>query len=53
MTGTELATLSADSEMSTGSNVIGRVSVLPWMPRIEEHPAWETLAQLRVTMRVE
>jgi flagellar motor switch/type III secretory pathway protein FliN len=52
MTGTELATLSANSEMSTGSDVIGRVPVLPWMPRIEEHPAWETLAQLRVTMRV-
>jgi flagellar motor switch/type III secretory pathway protein FliN len=23
----------------------------PWMMRIEEHPCWETLAQLRVTMR--
>jgi flagellar motor switch protein FliN/FliY len=23
----------------------------PWMMRIEEHPRWETLSQLRVTLR--
>lgn len=26
---------------------------LPWMARIEEHPAWEMLSQLRMTMRAE
>jgi flagellar motor switch protein FliN/FliY len=24
---------------------------MPWMMRIEEHPCWETLSQLRVTLR--
>jgi flagellar motor switch protein FliM len=52
MTGTELATLSGDSGKAMDSDVTKIVPVLSWMPRIEEHPAWETLAQLRVTMRV-
>lgn len=52
MTETELAMLSTDSGRATGLGVVKIVPVLPWMPRIEEHPAWETLAQLRVTMRV-
>jgi len=52
MTGTELATLSADSAREAGMDVMKLVPPLSWMPRIEEHPAWETLAQLRVTMRV-
>jgi flagellar motor switch/type III secretory pathway protein FliN len=52
MTGTELTTLSADSGRATDLDVGKMVPVLSWMPRIEEHPAWETLAQLRVTIRV-
>ncbi len=51
MTGTELATLSGDSGKATGLDLAKIAPVLPWMPRIEEHPAWETLAQLQVTMR--
>jgi hypothetical protein len=46
MTGSELATLSVDSVGTTGLN-----AALSWMSRIEEHPSWETFAQLRVTMR--
>jgi flagellar motor switch/type III secretory pathway protein FliN len=52
MAGTELAMISADSVKATSLDVVKTVPVLPWMPRIEEHPAWEMLAQLRVTMRV-
>jgi flagellar motor switch/type III secretory pathway protein FliN len=52
MTGTELATLSGDSGKAMGLDVGKIAPALSWMPRIEEHPAWETLAQLRVTMRV-
>jgi flagellar motor switch/type III secretory pathway protein FliN len=52
MAGTELAMLSADSAKTTSLDVMKIVPISPWMPRIEEHPAWETLAQLRVTIRV-
>jgi flagellar motor switch/type III secretory pathway protein FliN len=52
MTGTELAALSGDSGKAPGLDVAKLTPVLPWMPRIEEHPAWERLAQLRVTLRV-
>jgi hypothetical protein len=52
MAGTDLATLSADSVRTTGLVAAKIVPVLPWMPRVEEHPAWEMLGQLRVTMRV-
>jgi flagellar motor switch/type III secretory pathway protein FliN len=51
MTGTELTTLSAGSGREIDLDAGKMVPVLPWMPRIEEHPAWETLAQLRVTIR--
>jgi flagellar motor switch/type III secretory pathway protein FliN len=52
MTGTEMAMLSTGSVRAAG---LGLERVLPaalWMMRIEEHPSWETLAQLRVMMRV-
>jgi flagellar motor switch protein FliM len=29
------------------------VVVVPWMSRIEEHPSWETLSQMRMTMRAQ
>jgi hypothetical protein len=52
MARTELAMLSADGVKTTSLDVMKMAPVLPWMSRIEEHPAWEMLAQLRVTMRV-
>jgi flagellar motor switch/type III secretory pathway protein FliN len=51
MTGIELATRSADAVTATSLDLMRTVPKTPWMMRIEEHPHWETLAQLRVTMR--
>lgn len=51
MTGTELATRSAEIARVTGLDVARTAPKAPWMMRIEEHPSWQTLAQLRVTMR--
>ena len=52
MTGTELARRSAEVFGAEGLE-LARVAPLqvPWMMRIEEHPSWETLAQVRVTIR--
>jgi flagellar motor switch/type III secretory pathway protein FliN len=49
MTGTELATRS--TVKATGLDFVRAAPKAPWIMRIEEHPSWETLAQLRVTMR--
>jgi flagellar motor switch/type III secretory pathway protein FliN len=52
MTGTELATRSAVAFGGAGLDLARAVAPqLPWMMRIEEHPSWEMLAQLRVTIR--
>jgi flagellar motor switch protein FliM len=51
MTGTELATRSAETMSTAALDLIRVTPKAPWMMRIEEHPSWETLAQLRVTMR--
>jgi flagellar motor switch protein FliM len=51
MTGTELATRSAEVVRNTSLDLVRTAPKAPWMMRIEEHPSWETLAQLRVTMR--
>jgi flagellar motor switch protein FliM len=51
MTGTELATRSAEAVRTTGMDLMRVIPKVPWMMRIEEHPSWETLAQLRVTIR--
>ena len=51
MTGTELATRSAEVETAGTMDLIRTAPKIPWMMRIEEHPHWETLSQLRVTMR--
>ena len=51
MTGTELATRSADVARATSLDLVRAAPKTPWMMRIEEHPSWETLAQLHVTMR--
>jgi flagellar motor switch protein FliM len=52
MTGTELATRSTEGVRAAGLDLMRAAPELPWMMRIEEHPSWERLAQLRVTMRV-
>jgi flagellar motor switch protein FliM len=51
MTGTELVTRSSEVVRATSLDLVRAVPKAPWMMRIEEHPSWETLAQLRVTMR--
>jgi flagellar motor switch protein FliM len=51
VTGTELATRSAEAVAATSSDLMRTVPNSPWMIRIEEHPHWETLSQLRVTLR--
>jgi flagellar motor switch protein FliM len=52
MTGIELAARSADVvKIAAGLDMTGRAPMQPWMLRIEEHPSWQILAQLRVTLR--
>ena len=51
MTGTELVTRSTEVVRATELDLVRSVPKAPWMMRIEEHPSWQTLAQLRVTMR--
>jgi flagellar motor switch protein FliN/FliY len=51
MTGTELATRSAEAVTATSLDLMPVASKVPWMMRIEEHPYWQTLSQLRVTLR--
>jgi len=52
MTGTELAMRSAETVTATSLDLMRVVAPkLSWMMRIEEHLHWETLSQLRVTLR--
>ena len=51
MTGTELATRSAEAVTATNLGLTPVAPKVPWMMRVEEHPYWETLSQLRVTLR--
>jgi flagellar motor switch protein FliM len=51
MTGTELATRSAGISVEAGLELARAAQAMPWMTRIEEHPSWEVLSQLRVTLR--
>ena len=44
-------TRSSEVVRSTDLNLSQAVPKTSWMMRIEEHPSWETLSQLRVTMR--
>ena len=48
--GTELATRGIEA-VATSLDLMRVAPKAPWMMRIEEHRYWETLAQLRVTMR--
>jgi len=38
---------------SPGNTETAAIPAMPWMLRIEEHPAWQTLSHLTVTMAVE
>ncbi len=49
--GTELARRSVEVFGSASVDLARVAPQAPWMMRIEEHPSWETLAQLRVTIR--
>ncbi len=51
MTGTELMTRGSEVDRATDSALVQAVLKAPWMMRIENHPSWEILSQLRVTMR--
>ena len=51
MTGTELATRNIEAISASGLSLTKESLKVAWMLRIEEHPSWEMLAQLRVTMR--
>ena len=52
MTGTELTKHNAEVARATGLDLVPMPPNVPWMMRIEEHPYWETLSHLRVTLRV-
>lgn len=52
MAGTELATVVVQDMKMTEMEVARIAPKVPWMMRIEEHPSWEMLAQLRTSIRV-
>jgi flagellar motor switch protein FliN/FliY len=52
MTGTELAVTGTAGVGTKSLDLVKIATGAPWMTRIEEHPSWETLSQLRITMRV-
>lgn len=37
----------------TNTELVRATRTESWMPRIEEHPGWETLSQIEMTMRAE
>jgi flagellar motor switch/type III secretory pathway protein FliN len=51
MTGTDLAMVGASVVRSTDVDLMRMAPKGRWMMRIEEHPSWETLSQLRITIR--
>jgi flagellar motor switch protein FliM len=51
MTGTELAKRGIEAVRTAELDLTRPVPRTQWMMRIEEHRSWETLAQLRVTLR--
>jgi flagellar motor switch protein FliN/FliY len=51
MTGTELATRNAELSMTAGAELARVAPAMPWMMHIEEHPSWEIVSQLRVSLR--
>ena len=51
MTGTELATRNAALSIAADAELAGMASVSMGMTHIEEHPSWEILSQLKVSLR--
>jgi flagellar motor switch/type III secretory pathway protein FliN len=51
MAGTGLVKRNAEVSITTGSESANITPAVPWMTHIEEHPSWEILARLRVTLR--
>jgi flagellar motor switch/type III secretory pathway protein FliN len=52
MTGTALAVAGTAGVGTKSLDLVKMMPGAPWMTRIEEHPSWETLSQLRITMRL-
>jgi flagellar motor switch/type III secretory pathway protein FliN len=51
MTGMELVKRVAEAPMTSVQEPARMDAPVPWMAHIEEHPSWEILAKLRVTLR--
>ncbi len=51
MTGTELAKRSAGASIAADPDSAVRLRIQPWMMHIEEHPSWDVLSQLRVSLQ--
>lgn len=51
MTGAELAIRGEKTFGEVGQDLMKTALMTPWMARIEEHPSWEVLSQLRVSLR--
>jgi flagellar motor switch/type III secretory pathway protein FliN len=51
MTGMELVKRGVEVSAATTPESTRKVMATPWMTNIEEHPSWEVLAKLRVTLR--
>jgi len=51
MAGTELATRDAEAVKAAVLSRASIVPAVPWMMRIEDHPSWKVLSQLRITLR--
>jgi len=44
---------SAKARAATGVELARTTRTMPWMLRIEEHPAWEALSQMKMRIRAE
>jgi flagellar motor switch protein FliM len=53
MATTGLAMRGATESMTKSLELAWKAPEAPWMSRIEEHPSWEMLSQMRLTMRAE
>jgi len=51
MTGRELTVHNSEVSRQSNFDQMPMPLLIPWMPRIEEHPSWDILSQLRVKLR--
>jgi flagellar motor switch/type III secretory pathway protein FliN len=51
MPNTELATRNTGLSIAAGAELAKVASATSWMMHIEEHPSWEILSQLKVSLR--